>query len=83
MEMLSPKSVRQIKNRLPVIDIIPYVRCNIYDSTMFKGRVCHYARITRHGKPANGKATEVRRVYLVCGASAMVLLECFVSQTRA
>ena len=40
---------------------------------MFKGRVCHYAQITRHGKSAvklvNGKATEVRRVYLVCGVT--------------
>ena len=37
-------------------------------SMMFKGRVCHYVRITRLGKSAvklaNGKATEVRRVYL-------------------
>ena len=34
-------------------------------SMMFKGRVCHYARITSHGKSAvklaNGKATEVHR----------------------
>ena len=42
-------------------------------SMMFKWRVCHYTRITRHGKSAvmlaNGKATEVRRVYLVCGVT--------------
>ena len=38
-------------------------------SMMFKGGVCHYTRITHHGKSAvklaNGKAREVRRVYLV------------------
>ena len=42
-------------------------------SMMFKGRVSHYAQITRHGKSAvklaNGKATEVRRVYLVCSVT--------------
>ena len=45
----------------------------LYHSMMFKGRVCHYAQITRHGKSvvklANGKATEVRRVYLVRGVT--------------
>ena len=37
-------------------------------------------------KLANGKATQARRVYLVCDVifirSAMVILECFVAQTR-
>ena len=42
---------------------------------MFKGCVCHYARITPLGKSAvklaNGKATEVRRVYLVCSVTGV------------
>ena len=38
---------------------------------MFKGHVCQYTQITHHVavKLANGKATEVRRVYLVCGVT--------------
>ena len=58
-------------------------------SMMFKGHVCHYAQITHHVKSAvrlaNGKATEVRRVYLVRGVT---VTECdgpfwvFVAQTR-
>ena len=40
---------------------------------MFKGRVCHYVRITRLStsvvKLANDKATEVRQVYLVRGVT--------------
>ena len=69
-------------------------------SMMFKGRGCHYTQITRHGKSAiklvNCKATEVRRVYQVCGVTGasslsstrcysytvMVFLGCFVAQTR-
>ena len=42
-------------------------------SMMFKGRVCHYTQIICHGKStvklANGKATEVHRVYLERGVT--------------
>ena len=42
-------------------------------SMMFKGNLCYYTQITRHGKSAvklaNSKATEVRRVYLVYGVT--------------
>ena len=51
---------------------------------MFNGCVCHYTRITCHGKSAVklaiGKATEVRRVYLVrniTGASGLSSTWCY------
>ena len=52
---------------------------------MFKGRVCHYARITRHSKSAvklaNGKATEVRKIskYAVLQLRSAMVLGCFVA----